>query len=150
LEELSFLANNRTAISIKMISAHRSSDKTIWKSDKEFGPGSEHDKNGLMKGVEHDWNTTGGIPALQYSPSHWLQVQSDYKKLRQAGCVFLSLVVLHCVYLGAFSRCKFKNSSSQHQVPILHFSTPASTLNSPNGLFVDSNNTWHIYFQCQL
>jgi beta-fructofuranosidase len=94
---------------------------------------------------------TGGIPVLQYVPPHWFQRQSKYRKLRQAGILLLSsLVLLHYVYLGVFPPCKFKNANHQDQAPILHFSTPNGTHTSPIGLFIDDNKTWHAYFQCQL
>jgi hypothetical protein len=33
--------------------------------------------------------------------------------------------------------------------PSLHFTPPEAWLNDPNGLFIDANNTWHMYYQCQ-
>jgi hypothetical protein len=31
--------------------------------------------------------------------------------------------------------------------PQVHFSPPQNFLNDPNGMFVDSNGTWHLYYQ---
>jgi beta-fructofuranosidase len=121
----------------------------IWNSDKKFDPDSEYGKNGSTKSVRNDSEKTGGIPVLQYSPPRWFQQQSKYRKLRQAGFLLLSLAVLYYVYFRAFSPYKFKNSNSQGQTPTLHFSTQTGTHNSPIGLFIDGNKTWHIYFQCQ-
>lgn len=33
--------------------------------------------------------------------------------------------------------------------PQIHFSPPAEWLNDPNGLFVDSDGVWHMYYQCE-
>lgn len=34
--------------------------------------------------------------------------------------------------------------------PQIHFSPPQNFMNDPNGLFVDANGTWHLYYQCTL
>ena len=129
--------------SIEMLPPYISS--AIWNSDKKFHPESEYGKNGSIKSVRNDWEKTGRI-----SLPRWLQYQSKYTKLRQAGFLLLSLAVLHYVYFGALSPYKFNNSNGQDQAPTLHFSTPTGTHNSPPiGLFIDGNKTWHVYFQCQ-
>lgn len=33
--------------------------------------------------------------------------------------------------------------------PQIHFSPPQNFMNDPNGMFVDSNGTWHLYYQCE-
>jgi beta-fructofuranosidase len=33
--------------------------------------------------------------------------------------------------------------------PQVHFSPPQHFMNDPNGMFVDDNGTWHLYFQCE-
>jgi beta-fructofuranosidase len=33
--------------------------------------------------------------------------------------------------------------------PQVHFSPPAGFMNDPNGMFVDDNGTWHLYYQCE-
>jgi hypothetical protein len=33
--------------------------------------------------------------------------------------------------------------------PQIHFSPPQKFMNDPNGMFVDSNGTWHLYYQCE-
>jgi hypothetical protein len=43
-----------------------------------------------------------------------------------------------------------KADRSQHWRPQVHFSAPANWLNDPNGLFLDSKGTWHMYYQCEL
>jgi beta-fructofuranosidase len=32
--------------------------------------------------------------------------------------------------------------------PQVHFSPPAEFMNDPNGMFVDANGTYHLYYQC--
>lgn len=34
--------------------------------------------------------------------------------------------------------------------PQIHYSPPKDFMNDPNGCFVDSNGTWHLYYQCKL
>jgi beta-fructofuranosidase len=34
--------------------------------------------------------------------------------------------------------------------PQIHFSPPSMFMNDPNGMFVDANGTWHLYYQCKL
>jgi hypothetical protein len=120
----------------------------IWIFGKKFDPESEHGKNGLIKRDQNDWNMIGEIPVLQHSQSHSPQQQSVYRKLWRAGILLSSLVVLHYVYFGAFWPCKFNNFNSKDQTPILHFSTPTGTYSPPTGLFIDGNQTWHMYFPC--
>lgn len=31
--------------------------------------------------------------------------------------------------------------------PQVHFSPPRNFMNDPNGMFVDANGTWHLYYQ---
>ena len=33
--------------------------------------------------------------------------------------------------------------------PQIHFSSYRHWINDPNGLFIDSNNVWHMYYQCK-
>lgn len=33
--------------------------------------------------------------------------------------------------------------------PQIHYSPPQNFMNDPNGMFVDSNGTWHLYYQCE-
>ena len=33
--------------------------------------------------------------------------------------------------------------------PQVHYSPPKGFLNDPNGMFVDVNGTWHMYYQCK-
>lgn len=33
--------------------------------------------------------------------------------------------------------------------PQIHFSPPSNFMNDPNGMFVDANGTWHLYYQCE-
>jgi hypothetical protein len=132
--------------SIKMLPPQRSS--TAWNYDNRFYPESEHDNNESIKRVRNDWKMTGENPVLQYPPPNWLQRHSEYRKLQQAMFLLLSLTMLYYIYLGDFLPCKFKDSNSQDQTPILHFSTPTGTQSGPIGLFLDDNKTWHIYFQC--
>ncbi|KAL9055692.1 MAG: hypothetical protein Q9162_003418 [Coniocarpon cinnabarinum] len=39
------------------------------------------------------------------------------------------------------------NYSGQYR-PQVHFSPPVDFMNDPNGLFVDDDGTWHMYYQC--
>ena len=32
--------------------------------------------------------------------------------------------------------------------PQIHFSPPAKFMNDPNGLFIDAEGTYHLYYQC--
>jgi beta-fructofuranosidase len=32
--------------------------------------------------------------------------------------------------------------------PQVHYSPPQYFMNDPNGMFVDANGTWHLYYQC--
>jgi len=32
--------------------------------------------------------------------------------------------------------------------PQVHYSPPNGFMNDPNGMFVDENGTWHLYYQC--
>ena len=32
--------------------------------------------------------------------------------------------------------------------PQIHYSPPLGFMNDPNGLFVDGNGLWHLYYQC--
>jgi beta-fructofuranosidase len=32
--------------------------------------------------------------------------------------------------------------------PQIHFSPPKGFMNDPNGMFVDENGTYHLYYQC--
>lgn len=32
--------------------------------------------------------------------------------------------------------------------PQVHYSPSAGFMNDPNGMFVDDNGTWHLYYQC--
>lgn len=32
--------------------------------------------------------------------------------------------------------------------PQVHYSPPRDFMNDPNGMFVDANGTWHLYYQC--
>jgi beta-fructofuranosidase len=34
--------------------------------------------------------------------------------------------------------------------PQVHYSPPINFMNDPNGMFVDDNGTWHLYYQCKL
>jgi beta-fructofuranosidase len=33
--------------------------------------------------------------------------------------------------------------------PQIHFSPPVDFMNDPNGMFIDANGTWHLYYQCK-
>jgi beta-fructofuranosidase len=33
--------------------------------------------------------------------------------------------------------------------PQVHFSPPQGFMNDPNGMFVDENGTYHLYYQCE-
>jgi len=33
--------------------------------------------------------------------------------------------------------------------PQIHFSPPQNFMNDPNGMFLDANGTYHLYYQCQ-
>lgn len=33
--------------------------------------------------------------------------------------------------------------------PQIHFSPPQNFMNDPNGMFVDSDGVWHLYYQCE-
>jgi sucrose-6-phosphate hydrolase SacC (GH32 family) len=33
--------------------------------------------------------------------------------------------------------------------PQIHYSPPQGFMNDPNGMFVDANGTWHLYYQCR-
>jgi beta-fructofuranosidase len=33
--------------------------------------------------------------------------------------------------------------------PQVHFSPPTQFMNDPNGMFVDANGTYHLYYQCK-
>jgi sucrose-6-phosphate hydrolase SacC (GH32 family) len=33
--------------------------------------------------------------------------------------------------------------------PQIHFSPERNWMNDPNGLFIDGDKTWHLYYQCQ-
>ena len=33
--------------------------------------------------------------------------------------------------------------------PQIHFSPPVNFMNDPNGMFVDAEGTWHLYYQCE-
>jgi len=33
--------------------------------------------------------------------------------------------------------------------PQIHFSPPQHFMNDPNGMFLDANGTWHLYYQCK-
>lgn len=129
-----------------MLPPYRSS--AVWISGNKFDPESEQGKSGSIQLEGNDWDMIG--PVMQYSQPQWLQRQLEHRKLWQAGLLLLSLAVLHCVYLGAFSPCKFKTFNSNDQTPILHFSTPTGMHNPPTGLFFDDKKIWHMYFQCQL
>jgi beta-fructofuranosidase len=32
--------------------------------------------------------------------------------------------------------------------PQVHYSPPQYFMNDPNGMFLDANGTWHLYYQC--
>lgn len=32
--------------------------------------------------------------------------------------------------------------------PQIHFSPPVGFMNDPNGMFLDANGTYHLYYQC--
>lgn len=34
--------------------------------------------------------------------------------------------------------------------PQIHFSPPVGFMNDPNGMFLDANGTYHLYYQCAL
>lgn len=34
--------------------------------------------------------------------------------------------------------------------PQIHYSPPTNFMNDPNGMFVDANGTWHLYYQCMI
>lgn len=34
--------------------------------------------------------------------------------------------------------------------PQIHFSPPQGFMNDPNGMFVDAQGIWHLYYQCKL
>lgn len=34
--------------------------------------------------------------------------------------------------------------------PQIHFSPPQNFMNDPNGMFLDANGTYHLYYQCKL
>lgn len=33
--------------------------------------------------------------------------------------------------------------------PQIHFSPPQKFMNDPNGMFVDADGLWHLYYQCE-
>lgn len=33
--------------------------------------------------------------------------------------------------------------------PQIHYSPPKGFMNDPNGMFVDSDGVWHLYYQCE-
>lgn len=33
--------------------------------------------------------------------------------------------------------------------PQIHFSPPQNFMNDPNGMFVDPDGVWHLYYQCE-
>jgi len=33
--------------------------------------------------------------------------------------------------------------------PQIHFSPPQNFMNDPNGMFLDANGTYHLYYQCE-
>jgi hypothetical protein len=84
---------------------------------------------------------------MHHPHPQWLGRQPKYRMLWQAGFILLSLALLHYVYLGGVSLCKFKDFDNRKQTQSLHFSTSTDTHHPPFGLFVDRNKTWHMYFQ---
>lgn len=34
--------------------------------------------------------------------------------------------------------------------PQIHFSPPRAFMNDPNGMFVDGDGVWHMYYQCEV
>lgn len=33
--------------------------------------------------------------------------------------------------------------------PQIHFSPPQNFMNDPNGMFLDADGVWHLYYQCE-
>lgn len=59
------------------------------------------------------------------------------------------IVAFHYAYFANPSRLAFRGSRHSATHPHLHFATAKNWRGGPNGVFIDADETWHMYFQCE-
>jgi hypothetical protein len=106
-----------------------------------------------------------GTRELKKSPANWRDRCSSLSKAVSSNMYLYSILVVVAAFVAsalgqrASSTSKYVEPSVPTGTPVpgdytgpwrpqIHFSPPKDFMNDPNGMFLDSNGTYHLYYQC--
>ncbi|KAF2669484.1 Arabinanase/levansucrase/invertase [Microthyrium microscopicum] len=77
------------------------------------------------------------------------QLRSFAAHIKRPWISLLAVLILQYLYFGGYLIFPFvyKYAQDHDNHPNLHFTLPVDWLGAPNGLFIDANKIWHVYFE---